>query len=84
MARITVGRTLHSSTDSATVVQGAAGSAPWPVRDAAQIVPFDYDEMVLSYVGEDLYQVTYKNGGTTVAVLTLTHVAGKLTHVVRT
>lgn len=40
-----------------------------------------YDEKVLAYTSGDLTSVTYKYGGTTVAVKTLTYTSGDLTGV---
>lgn len=75
MAKILIGRTLDSSSDSVTTEQGAA-STPWLVSERTGLVPEEYDYIDLDYVGSLLTSVTFKTGGaggTTVAVLTLTY-----------
>ena len=49
-----------------------------------QLVPVEYDALSLGYTGEDLTSVVYTRAGTTVATLTLSYTAGKLTGVART
>lgn len=53
------------------------------VSVANQLIPSAYDEIVLAYTGDDVTGVTYKQGGTTVATLTLTYVGTNVTRVVR-
>lgn len=75
MARILVGRTLDSSTDSVTVEQGV-GSTPWSVAEQNILVPEQYDYIGLGWTGVLLTSVTYKAGGasgTIVATLALTY-----------
>jgi hypothetical protein len=84
MATITIGRKLNSAQDSVTAVQGAAGSSPWTVKDAAQLVGVPYDRVELSYSGRKVTQAVYKQGGATVATLTMTYSGSKLTAVTRT
>lgn len=47
------------------------------------LIPEQYDELELGYTGDDITQVVYKDGGTTVATLTLGYSGGRLTSVVR-
>ena len=86
MARITIGRVLSSGTDSVTVVQG--GTIPWPVQEAAGLVPEAYDYILLAYNDGNVTSVAYKiggAGGTTVATLTLTYTSnGDVESVTRT
>jgi len=73
MAKILVGRTLDSSTDSVTAEQG---TPPWLVRDQNKLVPEVFDFVDLGYTGSLLTSVTYKAGGaagTVVAVLAITY-----------
>lgn len=51
--------------------------------NAAQLVPEVYNEILISYTGEDVTGVIYKQNSITVATLTLTYSSGKLTGVVR-
>lgn len=46
------------------------------------LVPKDYDEIVLSYTGDDLTGVVYKLATVTVATLTLSYTGTNLTGVV--
>lgn len=55
--------------DPLTVVQG--------------LVPTEYDEITLTYTGDDLTGIAYRQGGTVVATLTLTYLDGRLTGVAR-
>lgn len=50
---------------------------------ASGLVPEVYDEIALSYTGEDLTGVVYKLSSSTVATLTLAYSNGKLTGVVK-
>jgi hypothetical protein len=89
MARILIGRTLSSSTDSVTVVQGtpAAVSNAWPVRDMNKLVPEEYDYIALTHTGSNLTGVVYRTGGaagTIVATLTLAYTGSRLDSVTRT
>ncbi len=84
MARILVGRTLSSSSDSVAVEPGVN---PLLVKELNQLVPEEFDFIDLGYTGSDLTTVTYKtggSGGTTVATLTLTYSSGNLDTVTRT
>jgi hypothetical protein len=47
------------------------------------MVPFEYDEVELGYVGDELTSVTYKKATSTVATLSITWFGGKVTKVVR-
>ena len=58
-------------------------AAPVAVENLAQLVPEQYDEIALSYTGDDLTGVVYKAATITVATLTLGYTSGKLTSVVR-
>jgi len=52
-----------------------------------QLVPEEFDSIVLGYTGADLTSITYKTGGvsgTTVATLTLTYSSGNLVSVAKT
>jgi hypothetical protein len=87
MAKVLIGRTLSSSTDSVTTVQGAAGVAGWPVKELNQLIPEEYDYISLSYTGSDITGVVYKTGGAggaTVATLALAYAGGNLSTVTRT
>lgn len=87
MAKILIGRTLDSSTDSVEATQGAAGAAPWPMLNKSQLVPEAFDYFEASYTGSDLTGVVYKTGGpsgTVVATLALTYSGGRLLTVTRT
>lgn len=75
MAKILIGRTLDSSTDSVTTEQGPA-STPWLVAEQTGLVPEEYDYVDLGYTGALLTSVVFKTGGaggTTVATLSLTY-----------
>lgn len=89
MAKITIGRVLNSTLDSVTVVQGtpAADANSWPVRDLNKLVPEEYDYISLSYTGNNLTTVIYRQGGATgtlVATLALTYTGSRLDTVTRT
>lgn len=47
------------------------------------LVPEPYDEINLSYTGDDITGVVYKSASVTVATLTLTYDTGKLVSVAR-
>jgi len=52
-----------------------------------QLVPEEFDTILLSYTGDDLTTVTYKidgTGGTTVTILSLGYTAGNLTSIEKT
>lgn len=86
MATITIGRELDAATDSVTADQGAAGAVAWPVRDAAQLVPFEFDHVGLSYTSGKLTGVEYRlggAGGAIVATLALGYSGGRLVTVSR-
>lgn len=51
---------------------------------ANQLIPSAYDEIVLTYSGDDVTSVVYKQGAATVATLTLTYTGTNVTRVVRT
>lgn len=73
MAKIVIGRTLSSSTDS--------------VIDAAKLLPVEYDFIAASYPDDNTEVYTYKSGGvggTTVATITVTYADGILQSVART
>ena len=48
-----------------------------------QLIPTEYDEMVLTYSGENVTGVVYKLASATVATLTLTYSGDKITRVQR-
>ena len=48
-----------------------------------QFVPEKFDELVLSYTGDDLTRVVYKLATVTVVILTLSYTGGKLTGVIK-
>lgn len=50
-------------------------------QNTSTLVPNQYDTIQLAYTGSDLTEVTYKYGGNTIAVLTLTYSSGKLVQV---
>lgn len=57
------------------------------VVQLAQLVPFEYDYIALSYTGDNLTSVVYKTGGvggTTVATLTLAYTGSVLNSITRT
>lgn len=68
MARILVGRTLDSSTDSVTAEQGVA-STPWSTAEQNILVPEQYDYVELGYTGSLLTSATYRTGGSGGAVV---------------
>lgn len=49
----------------------------------SSLVPESYNSILLSYTGDDLTEVIYKENGFTVATLDLTYSSGKLIQVVR-
>lgn len=51
--------------------------------DASSLIPCEFDEVDLSYTGDDLTQVVYKKDSVTVATLTLSYSSGNLTNIVR-
>jgi hypothetical protein len=87
MAKILIGRTLDSSTDSATVEQGVT-STPWSVAEQNVLVPEQYDYIELVHTNSLLTSAVYKLGGvagTTVASLALTYdIDGNIETVTRT
>ena len=75
MAKILIGRTLDSTTDSVTTEQGVS-STPWTVSDENVLVPEPHDYIELGYTLNLLTSVVYKlggAGGTTFATLSLTY-----------
>ena len=58
-----------------------SSSNPLPVADAFQIPK--YDQIVLTYSGDDIATVVYKLAGATIATLTLSYTSGNLTNVVK-
>ena len=50
---------------------------------SSSLVPETYDSIELSYTGDDLTEVVYKQGGSTIATLNLTYSGGKLETVTR-
>lgn len=72
---------LTPQTDGLTDAELRA--APVAVENLAQLVPEQYDEIALSYTGDDLTGVVYKAATVIVATLTLGYTSGKLTSVVR-
>lgn len=53
------------------------------LSSGGKLVPEEYNTLELSYTGDDLTQVVYKNDTTVIATLTLGYTGGKLTSVVR-
>ncbi len=49
-----------------------------------KFVPEEFTEAVITYTGEDMTQVVYKNGLTTIATITLTYEDDKLINIKRT
>lgn len=47
------------------------------------LIPNVYDSIELSYTGDDLTEVVYKAGGSTIATLNLSYLGGKLVEVQR-
>lgn len=70
--------------DNTGLTDAELRAVPVGVENLAQLVPEQYDELVLSYTGENITGVVYKNATVTVATLTLSYTSGKLTGVVRT
>ncbi len=56
---------------------------PLPVAIYSGLVPEIYDEITLSYTGDNLTGVVYEVNGATVATLTLAYTGANLTSVVR-
>ena len=86
MGHITIGRVLDAAIDSVSVEQAVA-STPWRTLQLGQLVPVEFDDIELSYVGSDLTGVVYRQGGAggvVVATLTLQWIAGNLVRVTRT
>ena len=54
-----------------------------PLAVVQGLVPTEYDEISLSYTGDDLTGVTYRQDGTIVATLTLSYTGSRLTGVAR-
>lgn len=73
--------TLTPQTDALT--DSELRASPIAVENLTQLVPEQYDEIALSYTGDDLTGVVYKAATVTVATLTLGYTGGKLTSVVR-
>jgi hypothetical protein len=75
--------------DIGTVDQGAAGSQAWLVKNVAQLIPYQFDYISMTYVGatDNVGTVTYRAGGPTgsvVATVTLNYDgSGRLTGVTR-
>lgn len=88
MATITIGRTLSPGTDGVTATQGPAGASPWPVKNAAQLVPEPYDYIALTYSAPgQIATAVYRQGGAggaVVATLTLTYSGTDIATVTRT
>lgn len=85
MATIYIGRTLSSTTDSVRADQGSVGASPWITRVLNNLVNVEYDEVTLSYNGQQqLISVIYKKATVAVATLTLTYSGRLLANVVRT
>lgn len=75
---------LDCLTDSITVCQG---TTPWVVGDVFKLVPEEFDFIDLTYTGENITNVVYKqggSGGTTVATLDITYSGDKILTVTRT
>ncbi len=53
------------------------------VNVVSSLIPTTYDTIELGYTGDDLTEVIYKNGGLTVATLSLSYSSGKLIQVDR-
>ncbi len=53
------------------------------VNVVSSLIPNIYDTIQLSYTGDDVTEVIYKQGGITVATLNLTYLSGKLVQVDR-
>lgn len=47
------------------------------------LIPSEYDEMELSYTGDDLTTIVYKMNTAVIATLTLSYTSGKLTSIVK-
>lgn len=58
------------------------GNIPISITESGFSIP-PFDEIVLSYTGDDLTGVVYKLATVTVATLTLTYTSGKLTGIVK-
>lgn len=58
-------------------------ASPVLVTALSALVPVEYDSINLSYTGDNLTGVVYKQGATTVATLTLSYTGANLTSVVR-
>lgn len=68
-------------TPSGALVADVTGSS---VTSFSALVPVAYNAIELSYTGDNLTGVIYKQGATTVATLTLGYTGANLTSVVRT
>ena len=64
-----------------TGLEQVSSSNPLPVADAFQISK--YDQILLTYSGDDISTVVYKLAGVTVATLALSYVSGNLTNVLK-
>lgn len=67
---------------SIPLVRDLANGTHLPVAVEGFAIP-PYTQIELGYTGNDLTSVTYKDGATTVATLTLTYSNGQLTLVTR-
>ena len=72
----------HDGSDPVRVKTDSDGNVY--VLSLNELMPARFDEINLSYTGDDVTGVVYKLATVTVATLTLTYTAGKLTRVVRT
>lgn len=84
MAKILIGRRLHSSTDSVEVLVPPSHPAIL-VRSAEKLVPETFDHIDLIRNGQgQLQTVEYRLAGALQATLTLVYTDGQLSSVTRT
>lgn len=84
MARAGIWVSRKASAGGAGLTDDELRASPVVVTALTALVPAEYNSIDLSYTGENLTSVVYKQGATTVATLTLGYTGTNLTSVVRT
>lgn len=74
-------QTQNGETFERFLIEGTSDANPLAVFTGLEIPP--HDTIELSYTGDNLTGVVYKNGGTTVATLTLAYTGSRLDSVTR-
>ena len=69
--------------DADGVAKFSGTNDPLPVSVGNSLVPEKYDDIALTYTGNNLTTVVYSFESILIATLTLTYVNNKLTHVAR-